>query len=250
MTIERLQSVFLGIMGLTLLLLAWEVIGHYQLVGITWPALSDVLSLLFDPARRGLFERALTTTLAAASQGYLIGGVMGLGLAVIAHLSLALRLGIERFSAFLNAIPPIALGPVFLVLLSRDATPVGISAINVFFIIFVSASSGLRTVPESHRDLFSVFGASSAQRLVRLEFPAALPVVVSGLKLAVPAALIGTIIGEWFGATRGLGVLIVNAMQNFQISLLWSAVLLVTCMSLALYLMLTVLERSAYKRFR
>lgn len=250
MTMDRLQSIFLGTMGLMLLLVAWEIIGHYQLAGITWPALSDVLSLLFDPARRGLFERALVSTLASASQGYLIGSFMGVGLSIIAHLSLPLRPGIERFSAFLNAIPPIALGPIFLILLSRDATPVGIAAINVFFIIFVSTNSGLRTISKSHKDLFSVVGASSAQRLVRLELPAAIPVIVSGLKLAVPVALIGTIIGEWFGATRGLGVLIVNAMQNFQIPLLWSAVLLVTCLSLTLYLVLSVLERHVYKRFR
>jgi len=55
-------------------------------------------------------------------------------------------------------------------------------------------------------------------------------------------ALIGAFVGEWFGASRGLGVLILNAMQNFQISMLWSAVLLATLVSLAVYFILTMVE--------
>ncbi|MET0209560.1 MAG: ABC transporter permease subunit, partial [Burkholderiaceae bacterium] len=76
------------------------------------------------------------------------------------------------------------------------------------------------------------------------------PSVVSGLKLAVPAALVGTLIGEWFGAPRGLGVLILNAMENFQIPLLWSAVLLTLVASLSLYALCGVLERIVEARFQ
>ena len=77
----------------------------------------------------------------------------------------------------------------------------------------------------------------------------ALPSLVSGLRLAWPAALIGAIIGEWFGASRGIGILIINAMQNFQIVLLWCAVLLAVAASLFFYGLLTLLERAAYARF-
>jgi NitT/TauT family transport system permease protein len=70
------------------------------------------------------------------------------------------------------------------------------------------------------------------------------------MKLAVPAALIGAIIGEWFGAPRGLGLLILSAMQNFQMLLLWSAVLLTALVSLTLFGALTLLERLVYERFR
>ena len=76
-----------------------------------------------------------------------------------------------------------------------------------------------------------------------------MPAIASGLRLSWPAALIGAIIGEWFGAPRGIGILIINAMQNFQINLLWSAVLLAAMMSLVVFGALTLLERAAYKRF-
>jgi ABC-type nitrate/sulfonate/bicarbonate transport system permease component len=57
-------------------------------------------------------------------------------------------------------------------------------------------------------------------------------------------------LGEWFGAPRGLGIVIVNAMQNFQIPLLWAAVLLATVVSLALFGLASAVERAAYGRFR
>jgi NitT/TauT family transport system permease protein len=101
----------------------------------------------------------------------------------------------------------------------------------------------------AHRDLFAVLGADRLKRFARLELPAALPALASGLRLAWPAALIGAIIGEWFGAPRGIGILIINAMQNFQIVLLWCAVLLAVGASLLFYGLLTLLERAAYARF-
>src|SRR5262249_40203206 len=124
-----------------------------------------------------------------------------------------------------------------------------IAAAHVAFILYVSASSGLAAASQAHHDLLSALGASRWQRLWRLDLPVALPALATGLKLAVPAALIGTVIGEWFGAPRGLGVLIVNAMQNFQIPLLWSVVVLIAATSLILYALLTLFERACYARF-
>jgi NitT/TauT family transport system permease protein len=227
----------------------WEIVGRAKLLGISWPPLSDILAMLGDPSRFALFQRALTATLASTALGYAWGAVAGLALATLAHLVPPLRRGSDRLAAVLNSVPSIALGPIFLVVLSRDSTPAAVSSINVFFIVFVSVSSGLLRATPAHRDLFSVLGADRVKRFARLELPAALPSLVSGLRLAWPAALIGAIIGEWFGAPRGIGILIINAMQNFQIVLLWSAVLLAVGASLLIYGLLTLLERAAYRRF-
>jgi NitT/TauT family transport system permease protein len=139
---------------------------------------------------------------------------------------------------------------VFIIVGGQETAPVAISALNVFFLLYVAASSGFASSSRAHRDLFAVLGGSSLMRLWRLDLPAALPAITSGFKLAVPAALVGTLIGEWFGAPRGLGVLIVNAMENFQIPLLWSAVLLTLIASLVLYALCGLLERAAEARFQ
>ena len=70
------------------------------------------------------------------------------------------------------------------------------------------------------------------------------------MKLSVPIAFIGAIIGEWFGASRGLGLLIVSAMQNFQIPLLWSAVLITAVASLAMFALFSLTERLVQERMR
>ena len=80
--------------------------------------------------------------------------------------------------------------------------------------------------------------------------PSAIPDLLSGLKTAVGNALIGAIVGEWFGAPRGLGVVIINAMQNFQIALMWAAVLLLAAIALASYALLDMLEAAVERRLR
>jgi len=73
---------------------------------------------------------------------------------------------------------------------------------------------------------------------------------VSGSRLALSTAMIGAILGEGFGAPHGLGLIIIGAMQNFNIPLLWSAVLLISAASILLYGLATLLEASAYREFR
>jgi NitT/TauT family transport system permease protein len=238
-----------GIGGLALFLVAWQIIGNNGWGGLAWPPLTDVLALLADPLRRPLFIRALSATLTSMLFGYLFGALLGLAGAIGSHLMPPLRRGTDRLAAVVNSIPSIALGPVFIVFLSRESTPIAIAAAHVGFILYVAASSGLAAASRGHRDLLTVLGATRIDRLRHLDLPASLPAFTTGLKLAIPAALIGTIIGEWFGAPRGLGVLIVNAMQNFQIALLWSVVVLIAATSLALYLLLTLIERFCYSRY-
>ena len=246
----RLIAIAYGSAGLAGFFALWQVIGHYQLAGLSWPPLTAVLDYLFDPDRHALFLRAIDATLRSTIAGYLIGALTGIALASVAYTLPVLQRGSDRFAAVVNSIPSIALGPIFLILISREATPAGVASIHVFFIVYVSMSSGLASASEAHEDLFSALGASRLKRFLRLNFPSAVPAIVSGLRLSWPAALIGAIIGEWFGAPRGIGILIINSMQNFQIELLWSAVLLAAMVSLFFFGLLTLAERAAYRRFR
>ena len=246
----RWQRPVLGAAGLAVFLLAWQWIGSHKLLGSTWPPLDTVLAYLTDPQRRDLFGRALAASFHAAGLGFVIGSLAGLAFAAIALVAPPLRVGADHTTAVIHAIPQVALAPVFIIVGGPETAPVAISALNVFFLLYVATSSGFAAASRAHHDLFAVLGASRAARLWRLDLPAALPAIVSGLKLAIPAALVGTLIGEWFGAPRGLGVLILNAMENFQIPLLWSAVLLTLIASLVLYALCGVLERAAEARFQ
>jgi ABC-type nitrate/sulfonate/bicarbonate transport system permease component len=247
---DRVRNAALGAFGIAIFLALWEILGRSRLLGMSWPALTTVLDFLIDPNRRPLFARALGASLWSLAIGYCAGWLAGCAFAVLAHLLPVLRTGADRLASVLHAIPSIALAPLLIVLASRDATPAALAALSTFFVMYVAASAGLAASSGVHRDLMTVLGAGRSYRLVHLDIPAALPSVASGMRLAAPAALIGVVIGDWFGAPRGLGVLMINAMQNFQIPLLWSAILLTVATSVVLFTLLGVIERVAAERFR
>ena len=174
----------------------WELIGQYRLVGITWPPFSGVLEYLFESSRRPLFLRAISASLTAMITGYLIGAFFGLGLSVVGHLCPRLRTGADRLTALVHSIPAIALGPLFIVLLSRTAAPPALAATGTFFVFYVASSSGLGNALQSQVDLARVQGASRWRCFLNIDLPMAIPSFVTGMKLATPVALIGTILAN------------------------------------------------------
>ena len=243
------QIFYLGF-GTILFLGLWQAIGYYKLAGTAWPPLTDVLAYALSPLHRVLFVNALLATLKSAGLGYVIGAAIGITLALVGNLVPALRKGADRANAWIHAIPMIAVGPIFMLLLGIGAAPVAMAAFGVVFIFYVAVTSGFALASKSHADVMTVLGANRYARLVHLTLPAAMPAIVTGIKLALPRAGLGAILGEWFGASRGIGVLMVTGMQEFQMPLLWSASLLMALSSLLFFGLGSGLERFVEGRFR
>jgi ABC-type nitrate/sulfonate/bicarbonate transport system permease component len=246
---RRASDVALGVLGIGMFLLLWQIIGAYRLAGLTWPPLTDVIDTLTDPNRTGVFLRGAKATYSSAAIGFTLGTALGLAVATGVHLAPPLRLGMDRLASVVNALPGIALGPILIVTLGPAAAPVALASIGVFFLTYVAARSGFGNAAQANQDLFTVLGAQRVQRLWRLELPAAVPTIASGARLSLGAAMIGAVLGEWFGAPHGLGLIVIGAMQNFQIPLLWCAVLLIAAASLVVYAAATVLEAAVYRTF-
>lgn len=239
-----------GVVGVATLGLAWEILGRSQALGNTFPPPSDVIAVLTDHAHRALFRRAVAATGSSAARGFAIGTAVALLLAVIGAVLPVLKEGMDRFVASIHAVPLIALGPLFVVLLSRAGTPTAIACLASFFPVYVACAAGLDDTSESHRDLFSALGTRRWTRLRHLQLPAALPAFSDGLRLAAPAAVLGAVLGEWFGAPRGIGILIVSSMQNFQIEQLWASAMLAALISLLAFALFGGLERFVVARTR
>jgi ABC-type nitrate/sulfonate/bicarbonate transport system permease component len=167
---------------------------------------------------------------------------------VIAHLAVLLRAGLDRMAVLVNALPVIALAPVLIITAGREATPAALSCVPVFFLLYTATGIGLRGASERLELLLTTLGATRWQRLVKVEALTALPFVLSGMKIAASSAMIGAVVGEWFGAPAGLGVVVLNSMQNFQIPLLWAAVIIIAVMTLAAYGLLSLGEHAARRR--
>jgi NitT/TauT family transport system permease protein len=238
------------VIGQIFVLAAWEVIARSGVAGLTVPTLTSIAQVYLEPRFAALLYRSATATSSSAILGLVAGTLLGTVTALISHVIPLLRPGLDRLAVTVNAIPAVALGPIFILLVSRDLTPALLAAIAVFFLIYVATTSGLRTASDQLGKMMTTFGAGKWQRLRYLEIPCAVPSFLAGIKISVTAAMIGSVVGEWFGAPTGLGIVILNTMQNFQIPLMWAAVLLVAAISLTGYGLAHLAERLAVRSFQ
>lgn len=246
MTLQRIAYLLLGCV---LLMCAWEMAGRLGILGNTFPALSQVLHVFVEDPRRALLLRSAAATLNSAATGYCWGMCLGVGVAMLAQLLPPLRGGLDRLAVLVNALPVIAIAPVLIITAGREGTPAALASIPVFFLMYSSTGVGLRSASERLEMVLSTLGANRWQRLVHLEAIAALPAILSGLKISAGSAMIGAIVGEWFGAPSGLGVVVLNSMQNFQVPLLWATVIVIATIALTAYGVLSLAEHMASKRF-
>jgi ABC-type nitrate/sulfonate/bicarbonate transport system permease component len=238
-----------GILGVAILLGLLELVGRTGMAGRTWPPLSSVWAYSVGEPGRVILIRAVRATVAEALSGFLIGVLAGVFAAGSGLLVPGLRTGMNQLAILLSTLPLIALGPVLVTTVGNERTPPVIAALGSGFAVFVAMSSAFSRPPTSLDDLFQVLGASRASTMARLRAPAAVPAFFDGLSLAAPSALLGAVVGEWFGAPRGIGLLLVTSMQNFEVVQLWAAALCISIVSLAAYGTLTGVRRAAVRRF-
>ena len=155
-----------------------------------------------------------------------------------------LRRAINRLAALANAAPWVAVAPCLLVVLGRDRGPTAVAALAVFFFVFVGATVGLSAAPRSAHDVLTALGAPRSIRVRTVQLPGCWPSLLDGLKLAAPAALAGAIFGEWYGAERGLGVLLLSGMQSGRAERLWAASLLSAACGLIAFALFALVRRA------
>ncbi len=177
--------------------------------------------------------------------------LLGLGLAVVTAIPLAIAMfakpNLEKaFSPFLvasQAIPVFALAPLLVVWLGYGmASKVFMAWIIIFFPICVSLLEGFKSCDPEFRVLFRLMGASFFKTLALLYWPWALPRFFAGLRVGVGVAGIGAVIGEWVGAQKGLGFLMIQSNARLQTDLVFAAILWLTAMGLALWHLTGILE--------
>ena len=143
-----------------------------------------------------------------------------------------------------QSIPAVAIGPLLIIWFgSGKLSKVLICALVVFFPVLINTIVGIRSVDSGLKTLMQSLRASRWQTFFKLEVPAALPVLLGGLKIGVTLSVIGAVVGEFIGADRGLGYLINLAKGLFNTPLMFAAFIALAVISLSLYLFVTALER-------
>lgn len=193
---------------------------------------------------RALLWRHTWTTL----QEMLFGLALAFALGVLLAVAIASSRLVERslYPAVIasQAVPIIALAPILLIWFGYGMTPkVIVVVLTCFFPIVVNLVDGLRAADADAIALLRSMGASRWQLLRLVRVPAALPHLFSGTRIAAAWSVIGALVGEWVGASQGLGYLMIRSQSQFQTPRLFAAVLIAALLGVVLFVVVAALER-------
>ena len=194
----------------------------------------------------GLLLPHAGTTLAEILLGLVIGAALGAFSAlVVAHVRPA-RLWLLPVLVASQAVPVFAIAPLLVLWLGYGmASKVAMAVLIIFFPVTAAFYDGLSRTDPGWLDLARSMGASRWRQLLHLRIPAALPACASGLRVATAVAPIGAIVGEWVGASAGLGYLMLHANARMQVDLMFAALIVLAAMALTLYFTVDRLLRLA-----
>jgi len=201
------------------------------------------------PNRKIVFAAGRTTIVDAA-----LGFTAGTIAAVIASVVFTLRRGVERtflpIAMALRSVPLVAMTPLIALIFGRSLMAVTvISGIVTFFPTLVKVSLALRSVPATQIDLMRAYGATPRTTLMKVQVPSALPALFASARIAAPLAVIGALLAEFLATGKGLGYLMLQAVNTFEADQMWSGLALVTVFSVVLYGIVSALEQVVLARF-
>ena len=143
-----------------------------------------------------------------------------------------------------QSVPKVAIAPIVLVWFGLGLqSKLAIAFLVAFFPIVVDTATGLQSTPAGLLELARSLRASSLQVFAKVQFPAALPFIFSGAKVAVTLALIGAVIGEFVGSVSGLGNLLLTANSQLDSALAWAALVWLSILGIVLFVAVALAER-------
>ena len=228
--------------GILVFLAIWEAgVALFKVPAYLMPPPSGVFLVFVGEFPRLLYHGWVTT----------YEMLLGYGLAVAIAIPLAIGItASQRFDRFVTPqmlffqiVPKVAIAPLFLVWFGVGTTPKVLVAFLIsFFPIVIDAAVGLRSMSTEMGDLARSMGASRWQVFAQFRLPTSLPYLFSGLKVAATLAVAGAVVGEFVGADKGLGYLLLVTNSNMETALMFATIVALTIIGLALFYAVEFLE--------
>lgn len=225
-------------------LIVWQAVVSGQIVPeFLVPSPLRVGEKFLEVLADGTWIGHTTTTLTEMTFGLLAGVSLGVLLGIVIAKNPALEKALSPLIVAFQATPVVAYAPLLIIWFGSGITSKIVTcAIVVFFPMLLNTVAGIRSVPQGLRDLFRSLRATPWQTFTRLEVPAALPILLTGLKTSATLALIGAVVGEFVSARQGLGVLVTLARSQYDTPLLFVGILTMTALALLFYGSISLLE--------
>ena len=216
------------------LLVCWEAVVRIREIPLyVLPAPSQVVEALI--ANRGILAAHGAVTVAEALAGMAIALLLALVIGIAMDAFPAVKSGVYPVLVVTQTVPMIVLAPILIIYLGFGITPKILTVVLMcFFPIVVSFADAMGQMDEEYVQLVRSFGAGRwmAYRLVKI--PAAVPGLISGLKVAATYSISGAVVGEWIGAQSGLGYYLLRVKNGYMLDKVFACVLVIVALSLCM----------------
>ncbi len=227
------------------LLVLWQsIVWIFQLPSYILPTPWQVLQIGYQQFPLIMHESFIT--IIETLIGLVLGSVFGCMAALVMVFFRPLALWLFPIVVISQTIPTFAIAPLLVIWFGYGiASKIATTIIMLFFPVTSAFFDGLHQTPAAWIDLANTMGAKKWRFFYYIRIPAALPYLASGLRIATVIAPIGAIVGEWVGASQGLGFLMLNANARMEIDLMFAALFTLMLFSLSLYFLVDSLLQSA-----
>jgi len=229
-----------------MLLLWWLAVELFRIPEYIIPSpvhVARTLSSDFGTILRNLVPTAVESVL-----GFLAGNLLSIAVATVFVHQRTIEEAFFPLAIIVRSIPIVALAPILVLLFGNDLAPkVIIAALVCFFPTLVNMVRGLSSVNPQALELMKILSATKGEIFWKLRLYNSLPYLFAALKIAASASVIGAIVGEWIGATEGIGALIIHATYNFDTGLLYASITAACVFSVLFTSLISFLERRLVK---
>lgn len=233
---------------LVVVVIVWQVISGRLVDPLFISKPTAIVGRLVDWARDGELWSNSWITIKEIVIGYVIGAVAGVVFGFVLASQRLLYRVLDPFIMSLYAIPKVALAPLFIVWLGIGIEmKVVLAAVTVFFLVFLNTAAGVREVDRGLIDAARLMNAKRRDMILKVILPASMSGVLTGLRVSIPYALIGAVIGELVASNRGLGYLINNGAATFDTAGVFAALIVLTIIAAVLSALVNTLDRFANK---
>ena len=223
----------------------WEnLVNLLEVNEIILPTPSRIGEALVVQLQTSIFWSNLWVTSQEALLGFLFATIF----AIIAGTFISqIRIVDKTFMPYLvgfQAIPKVALAPIFLIWFGLGQTSkIVLAATIAFFPILINIIEGLKSADNDQIRMLRVFGASRAQIFFKVQVPCALPFFFAGLDVGILLAILGAVVGEFLGSQAGLGNMVLNAQFNFETPTMFAVLLVLSAMGIIAHIIVKAFQR-------
>ena len=247
---HRITVLISRVLILTVFLFLWELCARFEIIDsfiFSSPSLiaETFLSMCRDQSLFSHIGVTLTETLVS----FFFVVILGVGTAILLWCSPKTSRILEPYLVVLNSLPKSALAPLLIVWLGANERTIVVAGMSVaIFGSVINLYSGFCQADPEKLKLIETLGGHKKEKLTKIILPASLPLIISVMKVNIGLCLVGVIIGEFIGARKGLGYLIIYGSQTFKLTWVLMSIMILCIIAMGLYAVLNLLEKYIQKR--